>query len=74
LRFRPLTLLSLHSTPLGERWKDVEQELKGNNDLLVFTQPDTIRDIHKRYFLAGADMVETNTFSGTWIAQVYIYM
>jgi 5-methyltetrahydrofolate--homocysteine methyltransferase len=57
------------SAPPGERWKDIEQELKGNNDLLVFTQPDTIRDIHKRYFLAGADMVETNTFSGTWIAQ-----
>ena len=53
----------------GERWADISQELKGNNDLLVFTQPDTIRDIHKRYFLAGADMVETNTFSGTTIAQ-----
>jgi len=53
----------------GERWKDIDQELKGNNDLLVFTQPDTIRDIHRRYFLAGADMVETNTFSGTTIAQ-----
>lgn len=53
----------------GDRWKDIDQELKGNNDLLVFTQPDTIRDIHKRYFMAGADMVETNTFSGTWIAQ-----
>ena len=45
------------------------QELKGNNDLLVFTQPDTIREIHRRYFEAGADIGETNTFSGTTIAQ-----
>ena len=45
------------------------QELKGNNDLLVFTQPDTIREIHKRYYEAGADIGETNTFSGTTIAQ-----
>ena len=46
-----------------------EQEVKGNNDLLVFTQPDTIRDIHYRYFDCGADICETNTFSGTVIAQ-----
>jgi len=45
------------------------QELKGNNDLLVFTQPDTIREIHRRYFECGADICETNTFSGTTIAQ-----
>ena len=45
------------------------QELKGNNDLLVFTQPDTIREIHRRYFECGADICETNTFSGTVIAQ-----
>ena len=45
------------------------QEVKGNNDLLVFTQPDTIRDIHYRYFDCGADICETNTFSGTVIAQ-----
>ena len=55
----------------GDKFKDVPetQELKGNNDLLVFTQPDTIREIHKRYFEAGADICETNTFSGTVIAQ-----
>ena len=53
----------------GDKWPDWHIDLKGNNDLLVFTQPDTIRDIHRRYFLAGADIVETNTFSGTTIAQ-----
>merc|ERR1719267_508337 len=55
----------------GDKFTDVPatQELKGNNDLLVFTQPDTIREIHKRYFTCGADICETNTFSGTVIAQ-----
>jgi len=55
----------------GDKFTDVPetQELKGNNDLLVFTQPDTIREIHRRYFAAGADICETNTFSGTVIAQ-----
>ena len=55
----------------GDKFLDVpeSQELKGNNDLLVFTQPDTIREIHYRYFEAGADIGETNTFSGTTIAQ-----
>jgi 5-methyltetrahydrofolate--homocysteine methyltransferase len=43
--------------------------LKGNNDLLSLTRPDIIEDIHRQYFNAGADIVETNTFSGTWIAQ-----
>lgn len=43
--------------------------LKGNNDLLSLTRPDIIEDIHRKYFEAGADIVETNTFSGTWIAQ-----
>jgi 5-methyltetrahydrofolate--homocysteine methyltransferase len=54
-----------------EMFKDCPptQELKGNNDLLVFTQPDTIREIHRRYYEAGADICETNTFSGTVIAQ-----
>lgn len=45
------------------------KSLKGNNDLLSITRPDIIKDIHRQYFLAGADIVETNTFSGTWIAQ-----
>ena len=45
------------------------KDLKGNNDLLVITQPDKIVDIHRQYLLAGADMVETNTFSSTTVAQ-----
>jgi 5-methyltetrahydrofolate--homocysteine methyltransferase len=53
----------------GERFKDHGHDQKGNNDLLILTQPDAIRQIHLDYFLAGADVCETNTFSGTTIAQ-----
>ncbi|MFG1247341.1 methionine synthase [Xanthobacter flavus] len=53
----------------GERFKDWPRDVKGNNDLLSLTQPDAVRAIHLEYFRAGADMVETNTFSGTSIAQ-----
>jgi len=53
----------------GDVFKDHSHPLKGNNDLLSITRPDIIKDIHKQYFLAGADIVETNTFSGTTIAQ-----
>src|SRR6478736_39814 len=53
----------------GERFKDHKYPLKGNNDLLSLTRPDIIKDIHRQYFEAGADIVETNTFSGTTIAQ-----
>lgn len=52
----------------GERFADWSSDLKGNNDLLVLTQPDIIRDIHRQYFEAGADIVETNTFNSTSIA------
>jgi 5-methyltetrahydrofolate--homocysteine methyltransferase len=52
----------------GERFADWASDLKGNNDLLSITQPDIIRDIHKAYLEAGADIVETNTFNGTSIA------
>ncbi|EQC1057360.1 methionine synthase [Providencia rettgeri] len=52
----------------GERFADWPSDLKGNNDLLVLTQPDIIRDIHSQYFEAGADIVETNTFNSTSIA------
>ena len=48
---------------------EVEVELKGNNDLLSLTRPDIIEEIHRQYFQAGSDIVETNTFSGTTIAQ-----
>lgn len=53
----------------GERFKDHPYPLKGNNDLLSITRPDIIKDIHRQYFEAGADIIETNTFSGTSIAQ-----
>ncbi|MCB2406549.1 methionine synthase [Hymenobacter lucidus] len=53
----------------GSRFADHPKPLRGNNDLLSLTRPDIIRGIHADYFAAGADMVETNTFSGTTIAQ-----
>ncbi|SDB55972.1 5-methyltetrahydrofolate--homocysteine methyltransferase [Flavobacteriaceae bacterium MAR_2010_188] len=52
----------------GERFKDYPSSLKGNNDLLSLTQPKAIADVHRKYFEAGADIVETNTFSGTSVA------
>jgi len=52
----------------GERFKNYPSPLKGNNDLLSLTQPEAISEIHRKYFEAGADIVETNTFSGTSIA------
>jgi 5-methyltetrahydrofolate--homocysteine methyltransferase len=53
----------------GERFKDFPHDLKGNNDLLCLTKPSVIEDIHRLYFDAGADIVETNTFSSTSIGQ-----
>ncbi len=53
----------------GERFKEWPSDLKGNNDLLSITRPDIIRNIHKEYLEAGADIIETNTFSSTSIAQ-----
>ena len=53
----------------GARFHDFARDLKGNNDLLTLTQPRIIRDIHAAYFAAGADVVETNTFNSTSIAQ-----
>ena len=52
----------------GDRFKDHPCTLGGNNDILSITQPDTIKDIHEQYLLAGADIIETNTFSSTSIA------
>ena len=52
----------------GERFKDFHLDLKGNNDLLSITQPQAVADVHRQYFEAGADIVETNTFSATTIA------
>lgn len=53
----------------GNRFQDTKIDLKGNNDLLCLTRPDVIQNIHEQYLEAGADLVETNTFSGTTIAQ-----
>jgi 5-methyltetrahydrofolate--homocysteine methyltransferase len=53
----------------GDRFKDWHTDVKGNNDLLSITQPDIIIGIHKQYLEAGADIIETNTFSSTVIAQ-----
>lgn len=52
----------------GERFKDFHKPVQGNNDLLSITQPEAIAEVHTKYFAAGADIVETNTFSGTTIA------
>ncbi|MFL6712946.1 MAG: homocysteine S-methyltransferase family protein, partial [Sulfurifustis sp.] len=52
----------------GERFKDWKSDLKGNNDLLVLTQPKIIRDIHGAYLDAGSDIIETNTFNSTAIS------
>jgi 5-methyltetrahydrofolate--homocysteine methyltransferase len=53
----------------GDRFADLEQEIKGNNDLLVLTQPAIIKGIHKAYLDAGADIIETNTFNSTRVSQ-----
>lgn len=58
----------------GERFKDWEHPLQGNNDLLSLTQPQAIAEVHRKYFAAGADIVETNTFSSTTIAMADYYM
>jgi 5-methyltetrahydrofolate--homocysteine methyltransferase len=58
----------------GERFKDFPHEVKGNNDLLSITRPDVIKEIHAKYFEAGADIAETNTFSGTSIAMADYHM
>ncbi len=66
-----LTSIHVHAIhTLGEQYKNHTKDLKGNNDMLVFTQPDAIEHIHWQYLDAGADMVETNTFSSTSIAQL----
>lgn len=52
----------------GERFKDFPHDVKGNNDLLSLTRPDVILAIHKEYLEAGADIIETNTFSANWVS------
>ena len=51
----------------GKRFADFHKDVKGNNDLLSITQPQVIKAIHKEYLKVGADIIETNTFSGTTI-------
>ncbi|MCX6280957.1 MAG: methionine synthase [Bacteroidetes bacterium] len=58
----------------GERFRDFPHPLKGNNDLLVLTQPQVIREIHEMYLMAGADIIETDTFNGTSISQADYHM
>ncbi len=53
----------------NEKLKDHPHPLKGNNDLLSITRPDIIKEIHRKYFVAGSDIIETNTFGGTSVAQ-----
>jgi len=53
----------------GERLRDHGKDLKGNNDLLVLTRPDVISEIHRQYLAAGADIIESNTFGATSVAQ-----
>jgi 5-methyltetrahydrofolate--homocysteine methyltransferase len=53
----------------NESLKDHPHPLKGNNDLLSITRPDVIKEIHRQYFEAGSDIIETNTFGSTWVAQ-----
>ena len=57
----------------GERFKDWHVDVKGNNDLLCITQPQIIKGIHLLYLEAGADIIETNTFSSTVIAHHYFF-
>ncbi|OYQ38390.1 5-methyltetrahydrofolate--homocysteine methyltransferase [Flavobacterium cyanobacteriorum] len=58
----------------GERFADFPHPLKGNNDLLSLTQPQAVKDVHRQYFAAGADIVETNTFSSTTIGMADYHM
>ncbi|MEY3337438.1 MAG: hypothetical protein RL245_430 [Pseudomonadota bacterium] len=53
----------------GERFRDYGRDIRGNNDLLTLTQPEIVAEIHRAYFEAGADIVETNTFNSTTVAQ-----
>jgi 5-methyltetrahydrofolate--homocysteine methyltransferase len=53
----------------GQRFADFHKDVQGNNELLSLTRPDIIRDIHEGYLAAGADLIETNTFGATCVAQ-----
>ena len=53
----------------GEKLKNHNVDLKGNNDILCLTKPEIIKEIHKEYLLSGADIIETNTFNSNIISQ-----
>jgi 5-methyltetrahydrofolate--homocysteine methyltransferase len=53
----------------GDRFRDHAHDLKGNNDILILTRPDLVRGVHDAYLAVGSDIIETNTFSATAIAQ-----
>src|SRR5262249_56384205 len=58
----------------GERFKDAKKSLLNNGDLFTLTQPQMIGDIHRRFLEAGADIIETNTFGATSIAQSEVFV
>jgi len=58
----------------GERFRDFPHDLKGNNDLLSITQPQIIKEIHRKYLEAGADIIETNTFNSTSVSMADYHM
>ena len=58
----------------GDRFKDHQGDLKGNNDLLVITRPDVIANVHRSFLEAGSDIIETNTFNATKISQADYHM
>lgn len=58
----------------GERFAGVAGQLKGNNDLLCLTRPEVIKEIHRKYLEAGADIIETNTFNAQWISMADYHM
>lgn len=58
----------------GERFGEIQGQLKGNNDLLCLTRPDVIEEIHRRYLEAGADIIETNTFNATRVSMADYHM
>ena len=58
----------------GDRFKDHPTDLKNNNDLLVLTRPELVLDVHRQYFAAGADIIETNTFNATSISQADFHL
>lgn len=58
----------------GERFREIQGQLKGNNDLLCLTRPDVIEEIHRHYLEAGADIIETNTFNATRVSMADYHM